>query len=59
VQHFGGFFQQIKSAPANRKKGFYTDRDPNQQEVGFFLYEAAQNLQTFKTEIKKYKTYSG
>jgi hypothetical protein len=26
-----------KSAPANRKKCFYTNRDPNQQEVGFFF----------------------
>jgi hypothetical protein len=34
VQHFGRFFLSNKSAPANRKKGFYTNRDPNKQEVG-------------------------
>jgi hypothetical protein len=33
-QNFGGFFTN-KSAPANRKAGFYANRDPNQQEVGF------------------------
>jgi hypothetical protein len=32
-QNFGGFFHQ-KSAPANRKTGFYANRDPNKQEVG-------------------------
>jgi hypothetical protein len=38
VQHFGGFFHQIK-VPANRKKGFYSNRDPNKQEVGgFFVF---------------------
>jgi hypothetical protein len=37
VQHFDGFFSSNKSAPANRKKGFYTKRDPNKQEVGFIF----------------------
>jgi hypothetical protein len=37
VQPFGGFFQQIQSALANGKKGFYTNRDPNKQEVGFIF----------------------
>ncbi len=38
----------------------YTNRDPNKQEVGFILYEAAQDLsfQIFNTEIKKSKIYS-
>jgi hypothetical protein len=27
-------FSSNKSAPANRKKGFYTNRNPNKQEVG-------------------------
>jgi hypothetical protein len=45
VQSFGGFFHQIK-VQANRKKGFYTNLDPNKQEVGFiFMYEAAQNFE--------------
>jgi hypothetical protein len=50
-------------APANWKKGFYTNRDPNNQDqVGSFLYQAAQNSETFqifKTEIKKSEPYSG
>jgi hypothetical protein len=33
VQPFGGFSQQNKSVPANRKTGFYTNLDPNKQEV--------------------------
>jgi hypothetical protein len=51
-----------KSAPANRKKGFYANRDLNKKEVGFFLFEAAQQFDVFssiQTEIKKSKTYSG
>jgi hypothetical protein len=47
VQPFGGFFQKNKGVPANRKKGFYTNRDPNKQEVCSFLYEAAQNFEVF------------
>jgi hypothetical protein len=34
-QHFGGFFSSSKSATANMKTGFYANRDPNKQEVGF------------------------
>jgi hypothetical protein len=30
-------FSLNKSAPANRKKGFYTNRNPNKQEVGFIF----------------------
>ncbi len=60
LQHFGGFFiQYCKSAPANWKKGFYTNRDPNKQEVGFILYEAAQNLEVFlniQVKLKKSKS---
>jgi hypothetical protein len=40
-------FSSNKSAPANRRKGFYTNRDPNKQEVGGFLYLAAQNFEIF------------
>ncbi len=32
-----------ESAPANRKKGFYTNGDPNRRRLDSFLYEAAQN----------------
>jgi hypothetical protein len=56
VQHFGGFFiQYCKSAPANWKKGFYTNRDPNKKEVGFILYEAAQNFEAFSNIQVKLK----
>jgi hypothetical protein len=41
-------------APA-KKAGFYANRDPNKQEVGFTL----KSFQIFKSEIKKSKTYSG
>jgi hypothetical protein len=41
-------FSSNKSTPANRKKGFYTNRNPNEQEVGFIsVYEAVQNLEVF------------
>jgi hypothetical protein len=36
-EHFGKFFLSKKSAPANRKTGFYANRDPNKQEVGFII----------------------
>jgi hypothetical protein len=52
-------FSSNKSAPANRKKGFYKNFDP--KEVGFFLYEAAQNFEVVSNiqnyEIKKSKTF--
>jgi hypothetical protein len=35
--HFVGFFSSNESAPANRKTGFYADRDPNKQEFGFIF----------------------
>jgi hypothetical protein len=46
-----GFSQQIKERQpiGSRKKGFCTNRDPNKQEVGFFLYEAAQNFEVFSS----------
>jgi hypothetical protein len=34
--YFGGFSSK-KSAPAIRKTGFYANRDPNKQEVGFIF----------------------
>jgi hypothetical protein len=36
-------FSSNKHAPANRKKGLYTNRNPNKQEVGFNLHEAAHS----------------
>jgi hypothetical protein len=36
-QHFGRFILSSKSAPANRKTGFYANHDPNKQEVGFIF----------------------
>jgi hypothetical protein len=35
--HFGWIFSSNNIAPANRKTGFYADRDPNKQEVGFIF----------------------
>jgi hypothetical protein len=51
-----------KSAPANRKTGFYANHDPNEQEAGFILAWSGSELevfQIFKNEIKKSETYSG
>ncbi len=49
VQHFGGFLKSNRSAPANRKKGFYTK--PCAEKAGArleaFFYEAAQNFKVF------------
>ncbi len=39
------YFTSNKSAPANCKKGFYTNRDPNKQKVGFIFVEAAKNFE--------------
>jgi hypothetical protein len=30
-------FSSNKSAPANRKTGFYANHDPNKQEIGFIF----------------------
>jgi hypothetical protein len=51
-------FSSNKSAPANRKKGFCTNRDPNKQEVGFiFEWNSSELWSRFEiTEIKKSKT---
>jgi hypothetical protein len=40
-------FSSNISAPANRKTGFYANSDPNKQEVGFILHEAAQSFEVF------------
>ncbi len=48
-QPFGGFFQQIKVRQP-RKNGFYKNRDPNKQEVGFFFCMKglrSQNVEVF------------
>jgi hypothetical protein len=34
---FWWIFSSNKSAAANRKTGFYANRDPNKQEVGFIF----------------------
>jgi hypothetical protein len=36
-QHILRIFSSNKSAPANGKTGFYANRDPNKQEVGFIF----------------------
>jgi hypothetical protein len=33
--HFGGFFHQITVRQPIGRQGFYANRDPNKQEVGF------------------------
>jgi hypothetical protein len=39
------FFSSNKSAPANRKTGFfYANREPNKQEVGFIFALSASEL---------------
>ena len=38
--HFGGFF----SAPANRKTGFYANREPNKQKIGFIFAWSGSEL---------------
>jgi hypothetical protein len=35
--HHCAILSSNESAPANRKTGFYADRDPNKQEVGFIF----------------------
>jgi hypothetical protein len=48
AQHFCGFFSSSKSAPANRKKAFYTSRLPkNEESRGIYVYEAAKNFELF------------
>jgi hypothetical protein len=37
IQALWRIFSSNKSAPANRKKGFYTNRDLNKQKVGFIF----------------------
>jgi hypothetical protein len=55
-------FSSNKSAPANRKKGFCTNRNPK---AGGWIHYCMKRLRTlksfqiFKSEIKKSKTYSG
>jgi hypothetical protein len=46
---FWRIFSSNKSAPANRKTGFYTNCDPNKQDrrLDTFLNEAAQNFEVF------------
>ncbi len=49
-------FSPNKSAPANRKKGFYTNRNPNKQEVGFtFVWSGSEFWSLFKFSKVKLK----
>ncbi len=43
-------FSSNKSPPANRKKGFYTNRNPNKHEVGFIKKEKQSNLTNARTK---------
>jgi hypothetical protein len=40
-------FSSNDSAPANRKKGFYTNHNPKVRGLDAFLYEADQNFELF------------
>jgi hypothetical protein len=40
-------FSSNKSVPANRKTGFYANREQNKQEVRIILPETAQNFEVF------------
>ena len=45
-----------KSAPANRKTGFYENGDPNKQEVGFiFAWSGSELLSLFQYSRVKFK----
>ncbi len=54
-------FHQNKSAPVNKKKGFYTNRVPKMQEVrGIFVWRGSElwrllNYSRLEFEIKKHK----
>jgi hypothetical protein len=49
-------FSSNKSAPANRKKGFYTSRDPNKKEVGLiFVWSGSELWNLFKYSKLKLK----
>ncbi len=56
-------FSSNESAPANRKKGFYTNRNPNKQEDSMHFcmnrFRTLNSFQIFKIKIKKSRTYSG
>jgi hypothetical protein len=56
-------FSTNKSVLANRKKGFYTYRDPNKQEVGFIFVWSGSELWSLsnysKLKYKKSISYSG
>jgi hypothetical protein len=46
-QHFGRFFHEMKVRQPIGRQAPYTNRDPNKQEVGLILHEAAQNFVVF------------
>jgi hypothetical protein len=57
MQHFGGFFfSSYKSAPANRKKGFCTNRVSKKQGVeGIFVFSDSELWTLFKYSRLKLK----
>jgi hypothetical protein len=46
-QDFGGFFHPIKSVLANRKKGFYTSRLPQNEAIGGIFVFSGSELKLF------------
>jgi hypothetical protein len=37
IAYFGGFFHLLKAHQPLGRQGFYANRDPNKQEVGFIF----------------------
>ncbi len=53
---FWRIFSSNKHVPANRKKGFYTNHNPNKQEVGFnFVWSGSELWSLFKYSKVKVK----
>ncbi len=54
-------FSSNKSVPANKKKGFYTSRQPKNDGIGgVFVFSGELNsFKKFKIKMNKFKTYSG
>jgi hypothetical protein len=44
---FWQIFSSNKSVPANRKTGFYANRDPTSRRLDSFIHKEAQNFKVF------------
>jgi hypothetical protein len=52
------FFSSKKSAPANRKKGFYTSRLPKNDEIRGIFVESSKELRTLFENSTKFKKFN-